>query len=212
MDLELWTDTLQTVMSVRDANGLGVITATYPGTLGTCGMNDLGVVVIVNALDLATDLSGVPVSFVMRAALHQPTAAQAIELIRELPHAAGQTYTVVDAHDIFMVEGDANGVMDVQFDPYVALHTNHSFTREHPVSVSSRTRYDAVVAQHDSLNDAHDIMDMLTNTDSGVCQVSGRFTPGMFTFMGIVGDCLERRVWVNVSPASGGRFTEYSFG
>ena len=111
-----------------------------------------------------------------------------------------------------MVEADATGVIDVpEVDPLVALHTNHSFTREHPVSVSSRTRYDAITATRDNIHSAKDIREALTNMDTGVCQRAGRFTPGMFTFMGIVGDCLARRVWVNVSPATGGGFTEVAF-
>ena len=212
MDLELWTDTLQTVFQVRDHHGLGVVAATYPGSLATCGMNSNGVVVVVNALDLVTDPAGVMVDMVVRGALHQPSARDAIDFVRSVPHASGQTYTIVDAHELYMVEADATGVIDVpEVDPLVALHTNHSFTREHPVSVSSRTRYDAITATRDNIHSAKDIREALTNMDTGVCQRAGRFTPGMFTFMGIVGDCLARRVWVNVSPATGGGFTEVAF-
>lgn len=211
MDLPLWTDGLQTVLNVRDADGLGVIAATYPGSLATCGVNSNGVVVVVNALDLATDLSGVAVDFVTRGALHQPTAADAIALIRSLPHAVGQTYTVLDAHDLFMVEAAADGVVDVPLHPEVSIHTNHSFTRDHEVSESSRTRYDAIVALRERLHTVADLAAALEDTSTGVCQVKGRFTPDMFSFMGVLGDCMSRRVWVNVAPATGGRFAEYAF-
>jgi hypothetical protein len=68
-----------------------------------------------------------------------------------------------------------------------------------------------VVAAHDSLHTATDIKEALTNFESGVCQQPGRFTPGMYTFMSIVGDSKEKRVWINVSPATGGQFTEVAF-
>ena len=134
MDLPLWTDGLQTVIKATDAAGLTVIAATFPGSLATCGVNSNGVVVVVNALDLATDLSGVAVDMVTRGALHQPSARDAIALIRSVPHAVGQTYTVLDATDLYMVEAAADGVLDVPLHDTVSVHTNHAFTREHEIT------------------------------------------------------------------------------
>lgn len=211
MDLPLWTDTLQTVLRVTGPDGLSVVAATFPGSLATCGANSNGVVVVVNALDLATDLSGVAVDMVTRAALHQPSAREAIALIREVPHAVGQTYTVLDADDLFMVEAAADGVVDVPLHDTVSVHTNHAFTREHEVTESSRTRYDAVTSSRDRVLDATTLIELLEDRESGVCQRAGRFTPDMFTFMGVVGDAAARRVWVNASPASGSTFAEVAF-
>jgi hypothetical protein len=56
MDLPNWTNGLQTALNLRDENGLGVVVATYPGSLATCGMNSNGVVIVVNALELPTRL------------------------------------------------------------------------------------------------------------------------------------------------------------
>lgn len=211
MDLQLWTDGLQTILRARDQHDVSVVAATYPGTLATCGVNNHGVVVIVNALDLATDMAGIPVSFFARAALHQPTASGAIDLIRSLPHAAGQTYTILDETDLFMVEADANAVISVPTQPEVSWHTNHSFTREHAISESSRTRWDAVDHMTARLTDADSLMEALNDTSTGVCQVHGRFTPDMYSFMSVVGDSKARRAWVNVSPATHGQFQEVSF-
>ena len=208
MDLPAWTNTLQTVLNVTDQHGLRVVAATYPGSLATCGTNSNGVVVVVNALDLATDLAGVPVDFVTRGALSQPSAKAAIEFIRSIPHAVGQNYTVVDANDIFMVEAAADGVIDVPLNEDVSWHTNHALTREHDVSVSSQTRWDAVQDQVGNLQNADDVMTLLGDQESGICQVQGRFGEDMYSFMGIVGDCIAKRTWVNVSPASGSGFVE----
>ena len=208
MDLPAWTNTLQTVLNVTDQHGLRVVAATYPGSLATCGTNSNGVVVVVNALDLATDLSGVPVDFVTRGALSQPNAQAAIEFIRSIPHAVGQNYTVVDADDIFMVEAAADGVIDVPLNEDVSWHTNHALTREHDVSVSSQTRWDAVQDQVANLQNADDVMALLNDQESGICQVQGRFGEDMYSFMGIVGDCIAKRTWVNVSPATGSGFVE----
>ncbi len=211
MDLPAWTDTMQTVLNVKDANGLGVVAATYPGSLATCGANSQGVVVIVNALDLATDMNGMPVDFVTRGALHHDTAADAIAFIRSIPNAVGQTYTVLDAHDLFMVEAAADGVIDVPLHEVVSVHTNHAFTRDHDISESSITRLTAIESTRSSLTSREALEASLTNKESGVCQVLGRFTADMYSFMGVLGDSLERRVWVNVSPATGGLFEEVSF-
>jgi predicted choloylglycine hydrolase len=211
MDLPLWTDTLQTVLNVRDADGLGVVAATYPGSPATCGVNSNGVVVLVNALDLAVDLSGTPVSFIVRGALHCPSAGDAIAFIRSVPHAVGQTYTVMDAKDLYMVEAAADGVLDVPLHREVSLHTNHAFTREHPVTESSLTRYQAVEQQRAALVDRDALVVALRDQNTGVCQWRGRFTPDMYSFMGIVGDALARRAWVNGAPADDGGFTEVEF-
>lgn len=211
MDLPLWTDTLQTALCVRDSEGLGVVAATYPGNPATCGVNSNGVVVVVNALDLATDMTGVPVAFVARGALHQPSAAAAISLIRSLPHAVGQTFTVLDDRDLFMVEAAADGVLDVPLHPEVSVHTNHAFTRPHDVSESSRTRFDAIAALRDTLHTTDDLAAALEDQTTGVCQAPGRFTPDMFSFMGVLGDSVARRAWVNPAPGAGGRFVEVAF-
>ena len=208
MDLPAWTNTLQTILNVTHDNGIRVVAATYPGSLATCGTNSHGVVVVVNALDLATDLSGVPVDFVTRGALTQPSAQAAIDFIRSIPHAVGQNYTVIDEHDIFMVEAAADGVIDVPLNDDVSWHTNHALTREHDVSESSRTRWDAVASHMAQLNTAQDVMSILENQESGICQVQGRFGEDMYSFMGIVGDCIAKRTWVNVSPATGSGFVE----
>jgi predicted choloylglycine hydrolase len=208
MDLPAWTNTLQTVLNVTDQHGLRTVAATYPGSLATCGTNSNGVVVVVNALDLATDLSGVPVDFVTRGALSCPSAQAAIDFIKSIPHAVGQTYTVIDEHDLFMVEAAADGVIDVPLNDDVSWHTNHALTRDHDVSVSSITRWDAVADRVSHIKSAQDIMETLANKESGICQVQGHFGEDMYSFMGIVGDCLSKRTWVNVSPATGSGFIE----
>ena len=208
MDLPAWTNTLQTVLNVTHQDGLRIVAATYPGSLATCGTNSNGVVVVVNALDLATDLSGVPVDFVTRGALAKHSAREAIEFIRSIPHAVGQNYTVLDEHDLFMVEAAADGVIDVPLNDDVSWHTNHALTREHEVSNSSRTRWNAVEDRVASIASAQDIMDTLENKESGICQVQGHFGEDMYSFMGIVGDSITKRTWVNVSPATGSGFIE----
>jgi predicted choloylglycine hydrolase len=160
MDLPDWTNGLQTVLRVKDESGLGVIAATYPGSLATMGMNSNGVIVVVNALDLATNMTGMPVDFVTRGALHQPTAADAIAYIREIPHAVGQNYTVLDGKDLFMVEAAADGVIDVPTHSVVSGHTNHAFTREYTGSEGSYARMQAVEENRESLKTAKDIQNL----------------------------------------------------
>ncbi len=211
MDLPDWTNGLQTVLNVRDESGLGVIAATYPGSLATMGMNSNGVIVVVNALDLATNMTGMPVDFVTRGALHQPTAADAIAYIREIPHAVGQNYTVLDSKDLFMVEAAADGVAYVPTHSQVSGHTNHAFTREYTGSVGSYARMAAVEESRDSLKTADDIKNLLLDKDSGVCITLGRWREDMYSFMGLVGDSGTKQAWVNAAPAYGGTFEEVDF-
>jgi len=206
MDLPAWTNGVQTVLNVRDSNDLGVVAATYPGSLATCGMNSNGVVVIVNALNLATDLSGLPVDFVTRGALHQPSAKDAVEFMRSVPHAVGQAYTILDEHDLFIVEAAADGVLDVPTHPEVSAHTNHAFTREYEVPENSLIRIAAIEDHRDSLHTAADIITALSNRESGVCTLLGRFFDDLYSFMGIVGDSLTKEVWVNSDPTGDGQF------
>lgn len=211
MDLPDWTNGLQTVLRIRDKSGLGVIAATYPGSLATMGMNSNGVVVVVNALDLATNMTGMPVDFVTRGALHQPTAADAIAYIREIPHAVGQNYTVLDSKDLFMVEAAADNVVDVPTHPEVSGHTNHAFTRQYTGTEGSYARMAAVEGNRERLNTAEDIKDLLLDKDSGVCITLGRWREDMYSFMGLVGDAGTKQAWINASPAYGGTFEEVAF-
>ena len=211
MDLPDWTNGLQTVLNVQDASGLSVVAATYPGSLATMGMNSNGVIVVVNALDLATNMTGMPVDFVTRGALHQPTAADAIAYIREIPHAVGQSYTVLDSNDLFMVEAAADGVIDVPTHSTVSGHTNHAFTREYTGSEGSYARMQAVEENRDSLNTADDIKNLLLDKDSGVCITLGRWREDMYSFMGLVGDAGTKQAWVNPAPAYGGSFEAVPF-
>jgi predicted choloylglycine hydrolase len=211
MDLPDWTNGLQTVLRVKDESGLGVIAATYPGSLATMGMNSNGVIVVVNALDLAINMTGMPVDFITRGALHQPTAADAISYIREIPHAVGQNYTVLDSKDLFMVEAAADKVLDVPTHPEVSGHTNHAFTREYSGSEGSYARMAAVEVNRKSLNTAEDIKNLLLDKDSGVCITLGRWREDMYSFMGLVGDAGTKQAWVNSAPAYDGAFEEVSF-
>lgn len=211
MDLPDWTNGLQTVLRVKDESGLGVISATYPGSLATMGMNSNGVIVVVNALDLATNMTGMPVDFVTRGALHQPTAADAIAYIREIPHAVGQNYTILDSKDLFMVEAAADQVIDVPTHAEVSAHTNHAFTREYTGTEGSYARMAAVEDNREQLNTAEDIKNLLLDKDSGVCITLGRWREDMYSFMGLVGDSNTKQAWVNAAPAYGGAFEQVSF-
>jgi predicted choloylglycine hydrolase len=163
------------------------------------------------SLDLATNMTGMPVDFVTRGALHQPTAADAIAYIREIPHAVGQNYTVLDNKDLFMVEAAADNVIDVPTHAEVSGHTNHAFTREYTGSEGSYARMATVENNRESLKTAEDIKNLLLDKDSGVCITLGRWREDMYSFMGLVGDSGTKQAWINAAPAYGGAFEEVAF-
>ena len=152
-----------------------------------------------------------PVDFVTRGALHQPTAVDAIAYIREIPHAVGQNYTVLDGKDLFMVEAAADKVLDVETHAIVSGHTNHAFTREYTGTEGSYARMAAVEDNRENLNTAEDLKNLLLDKESGVCITLGRWREDMYSFMGLVGDANSKQAWVNSAPAYGGSFEEVAF-
>lgn len=103
----------------------------FIGFLGSTGMSNVSVSVNCNSLFFFQNNSvkGLPVVFVLRGMLSQPSYEKAIEFIKSVDHASGQNYTVGGVDKAVDFECSAN--LKAQFIPSQNVdrvyHTNHPF-------------------------------------------------------------------------------------
>jgi hypothetical protein len=126
MDLPRHYDGTQVLLSARPADGPAVMVFTPAGMIGTCGLNERGVGVCVNALShLRHGHAGLPVAFVLRGALAQRSARDAASLLKTVPHATGQNYLVADGERVEDYECSPGGAVEVPAAAAQVAHTNH---------------------------------------------------------------------------------------
>lgn len=130
MDLPRFLDGFQTLLRVRyPEGGPELLVPTYPGFIGLLGLSDRGLGVCVNALSqLRTAPRGLPVAFLIRGLLEQPSLDAAVAMVSGLPHATGQNYLIAAAQGMVDLEGSAAGVTRYlpPGGPAAPLcHTNH---------------------------------------------------------------------------------------
>ncbi len=102
---------------------------TLTGEIALCGLNSSPLGICCNSLNLAINHSneGLPVAFIVRGVLEKSNLEEAIQFLKEIKHATGQTYTIGDNEKIICLECSANKVS--QYIPYPGArrvyHTNH---------------------------------------------------------------------------------------
>lgn len=127
MDLPLHLDGGQMLARHRSDDGREVAVLSGAGLLGLTGANSDGVGICVNALGmLRHDGAGLPVACALRGALDRPTASAAAAFLREVPHASGQQYSVIDGEGgAFGLECSAGGATSSAPGSGRFFHTNH---------------------------------------------------------------------------------------
>jgi hypothetical protein len=126
MDLPDDMDGGQVVLRLSGPDLPETLALSAAGMIGLTGVNRAGVAICVNTLlMLRHQTQGLPVAFVMRAALAQRSAAQAVAVLRDLSHASGQHYAVADASGVTGLECAAGGAVTSSTGQNVLLHTNH---------------------------------------------------------------------------------------
>lgn len=99
---------------------------TFPGFIGLCGMSK-NVAVTCNGMSMLNHRTdGLPVAFVLRSLLAQKNEMEAFNLVRQVPHATPQCYTIGGLSEAKCFECSANSMK--VFNPFrdksVTLHTN----------------------------------------------------------------------------------------
>lgn len=126
MDLPSHYDGTQVLLRVRPDNGPAVMVLTPAGMTGTCGLNEHGVAICVNALfQLRHDHTGLPVGFVLRGALGRATFDDAAGWLRSVPHATAQNYLIGHPSEIRDFEASPRKISEVHADNGQIAHTNH---------------------------------------------------------------------------------------
>ncbi len=99
---------------------------TTTGCLGQIGMNEHGLAIGINNLAGADGGVGVTWPFVIRKALQQETAEQALDCILEAPLAGAHNYLIFDRHGHgYNVEGMTSRSAVTPLEDIPLIHTNH---------------------------------------------------------------------------------------
>jgi hypothetical protein len=126
MDLGSWRHGLQLLLDLRPDIGPATLVATVAGVIGLNGLNQHGIGVCENTLaELPSDDGGLPVAFVLRSTVAQPTLQAAVETLTSVSHASGQNYIVGSPEDVVDVECSAGGAVPLVTDARRFGHTNH---------------------------------------------------------------------------------------
>ncbi len=147
MDLPAWTSGRTLVLRTGGGGAPNALTLAYPGAIGLCGANELGLGVAVNALP-HTPMSeeGLGVAFITRHLLTLSSLADAESFLQSVPHACGQAYTVAAPDGMATFEADPAAVRRVTAPGVAAIaQTNHR-SDDDSASESSRQRLDLLLA------------------------------------------------------------------
>jgi len=126
-----------TLLHIKDPNAdMEAFILTFPGLIGTNGMNNKPVSVCVNALtQLQPAEDGLPVAFVVRGILEQNSYSEAEAFLKTIKHAAGQNYIIADVDNMTSFECSKQVV--IPFVPFegaaFTYHTNHPITNDNYV-------------------------------------------------------------------------------
>jgi len=129
MDICSWSEGCQTLFRIAPTNNSPeILTFAIAGNIGFNGINAAGLGVTCNTLSqLEFSNNGLPVAFMVRLMLEQPSINGAIKVIQNMPHASGQNYILSSAEEMHCYECSSKGPI-----PYAPqtfhqriFHTNH---------------------------------------------------------------------------------------
>jgi len=134
MDIPGFYDGSQVLLRIKHPESpLESLVFTTAGMIALCGVNSRPVGICCNTLgDLSYAADGLPVAFIVRSVLEQPSLEEAVKFIHGVKHASGQNYTMGGAEKVACFECSANKVS--QYIPYEGArrvwHTNHPLVND----------------------------------------------------------------------------------
>jgi hypothetical protein len=128
MDMPDYMDELQVILHIQPTDGTPeALVFTVAGLIALNGLNRAGVSTCCNALiDLVHSRAGLPVAYVHRGLLMQPSLSAAETFIRTVRHASGQNYVMGGLGRVMDYECSANGAVPYETIDGRICHTNHS--------------------------------------------------------------------------------------
>lgn len=134
MDIPSFYDGSQVLLHIKHPESpLESFIFTTAGMIALCGVNNQPVGICCNTLgDLSYAADGLPVAFIVRSVLEQPSLEEAVKFIHGVKHASGQNYTIGGAEKVVSIECSANKT--AQYIPYEGArrvwHTNHPLVND----------------------------------------------------------------------------------
>ncbi|MCJ7624975.1 MAG: C45 family peptidase [Anaerolineaceae bacterium] len=134
LDLPAYYDGLQVLLHIKDhRTSIESYVFSFAGDIGAVGLNNRSVGMCENTLlQLKHAADGLPVLFVSRGILSQPTLEDAVAFVHRIKHASGQNYVLGSPDGVVNYECSANKVS--RFVPFVGAHyvyhTNHTLVND----------------------------------------------------------------------------------
>jgi hypothetical protein len=132
LDLPNHFDGLQVLLRVKGPESSDSFVFGPAGMIGMLGLGRSLGLCVNTLIDLNHTKEGLPVNFVARGILEQPTLDDAIDFLRRVKHASGQNYIIGDRERVVDFECSGNKVS--QFVPFNisqrVYHTNHAITND----------------------------------------------------------------------------------
>lgn len=119
---------LNSVLRIKyESGGESLVVANRPGLIGIVGMNNYGIGVVVNTINVQSSIDGLPLSFLIRSILEKTNLPDAIGFLKSVKIGAAQNLMLGDSTRVIDFECSANDV--VEFSPYPnatrCYHSNH---------------------------------------------------------------------------------------
>lgn len=133
LDLEGFRNGFQTVLHIKGQGLPEQYILTFAGYLGGNGVSDCSIGIGSNAMfELRHARNGLPVAFIIRKVLEQTNAAEALAILKKVPHATGQNYILGAGDDVYDFECSPRKI--VRFKPTpdgkLVYHTNHRIVND----------------------------------------------------------------------------------
>jgi hypothetical protein len=134
LDLTPFYDGFQVLLRIKDPiSTIESYVASVPGLIALNGLNNRSIAICVNMLDqLDHRWDGLPLAFVIRGVLDQPSLSDATRFVSDVMHASGQNYMLAGPEGIRSFECSANQVRELAPESEIGrfCHTNHPLVND----------------------------------------------------------------------------------
>lgn len=129
MDIGTWIEGSQILLRIRSDSGPDQLVFSYAGSIGLNGLNARGIGYCCNTvIQLNPSATGLPMAYVGRRTLEQPSFEAAVDFLKTVEHASGQNYLVGGPGRVASYECSGRNAVEWAGEHGASgpiLHTNH---------------------------------------------------------------------------------------
>lgn len=129
MDIGTWIEGSQVLLRIHPGAGPAYLMFSYAGSIGLNGLNDRGIGYCCNTvIQLDPSATGLPMAYVGRRLLEQPSFDDAVGFLKGVEHASGQNYLVGGPGRVASFECSGRNAIEWTGEDGAGgpiLHTNH---------------------------------------------------------------------------------------